>query len=169
MYPVSLELRGVKCLVVGGGSVGTWKAEGLLAEGAEVTVVAPEGSPGLEDLVRLERVRWERRPYRAAEAAGYGLVIAATSSREVNRAVHDDACAARIWVNVADDPELCTFHLPARVVRGDLQLAVSSNGNAPFVVRRLRQLLDSRFGAEWSEWIDAASRFRDEVRGRGLA
>ena len=168
MYPVSLELRGVRCLVVGGGPVGARKVEGLLAEGADVTLVSPEGAPGLEALEREGHLTWEKRVYAAGEAAAYGLVIAATSSREVNRTVFEDARGARIWVNVADDPELCTFHLPARVARGDLQLTVSSNGNAPFVVRRLRQLLDGRFGAEWTEWIDAAARFRNEVRGSGL-
>jgi uroporphyrin-III C-methyltransferase/precorrin-2 dehydrogenase/sirohydrochlorin ferrochelatase len=168
VYPVSLELRGVRCLVVGGGPVGTRKVDGLLAEGADVTLVSPEGGPALEALVREGRLTWERRVYAAGEAATYGLVIAATSSRDVNRTVFEDARGARIWVNVADDPELCTFHLPARVARGDLQLTVSSNGNAPFVVRRLRQLLDGRFGAEWTEWIDAASSFREEVRGGNL-
>ena len=164
MYPVTLDLKGVRCLVVGGGPVGTRKVEGLLVEGARVTVVSPEGDPGLETLALEGKVVWERRSYAPGETAAYGLVFAATSSREVNRQVFNEARGAGIWVNVADDPELCSFHLPARVVRGDLQLTVSSNGNAPFVVRRLRQLLDARFGAEWSEWIDAASRFRDEVR-----
>jgi uroporphyrin-III C-methyltransferase/precorrin-2 dehydrogenase/sirohydrochlorin ferrochelatase len=97
------------------------------------------------------------------------LVFAATDRREVNRQVFEDAEAAGVWVNVADDPELCSFHLPARVQRGKLQLAVASGGDAPFVVRRLRQLLEQRLGPEWGEWAEAAGRFRREVHGLELS
>jgi len=74
---------------------------------------------------------------------------------------------AGIWVNSADDPEHCSFHLPARVQRGPLQLAIASAGEAPFAVRRIRQLLEQRFGPEWGEWIESAARFRDRLRSRG--
>jgi uroporphyrin-III C-methyltransferase/precorrin-2 dehydrogenase/sirohydrochlorin ferrochelatase len=73
-----------------------------------------------------------------------------------------------VWVNVSDDPELCTFHLPARVRRGPLQITVGSSGEAPFVVRRLRQLFERRFGPEWGEWLEAAARFRRSVRRLGF-
>jgi uroporphyrin-III C-methyltransferase/precorrin-2 dehydrogenase/sirohydrochlorin ferrochelatase len=97
-------------------------------------------------------------------AADYDLIFAATDDRAVNRQVYEDARSAGVWVNVADDPPLCTFQLPARVRRGDLQIAISSAGEAPFVVRRLRQLLEKRFGPEWAEWLDAAARFRRGLR-----
>ncbi|MEW6071546.1 MAG: siroheme synthase CysG [Planctomycetota bacterium] len=163
-----LEVRGRSCLVVGGGGVALRKVDGLRAEGAEVTVVAPEPMPALAELAVAGQIRLERRPYRDGDVAGRRLVFAATGDREVNRRVFRDAEAAGIWANVADDPELCSFHLPARVQRGALQLAVASGGEAPFVTRRLRQLLERRFGAEWSEWIEAAGRFRAEVRRRKL-
>jgi len=94
--------------------------------------------------------------------------MAATDRREVNRQVFDEAEVAGIWVNVADDPELCSFHLPARLRRGPLEVAIGSGGRAPFATRRVRQLLERRLGPEWGPWADAAARFRDEVRGRGL-
>jgi uroporphyrin-III C-methyltransferase/precorrin-2 dehydrogenase/sirohydrochlorin ferrochelatase len=83
--------------------------------------------------------------------------------------VFEDASRAGIWVNVADDPELCSFHLPARVIRGAFQLAIGSAGEAPFVVRRLRQLFERRFGPEWHEWMKAAARFRNAVRDARLS
>src|SRR5512144_324414 len=141
-----LSLRGRPTLVVGGGEVALRKVEGLLAEGARLTVVSPEVGPGIDDLARRGSVTLERRPYRAGEVTGFALVFAATDDRSVNAQVSSDAREAGIWVNVADDPEYCTFHLPARVQRGSLQLAVASDGGAPFVVRRLRQLLERRFG-----------------------
>lgn len=168
MYPVMLSVTGRRCLVVGGGGVALRKVQALVAEEGVVTVVAPDAVEPLEELARRGRISLERRSYRPGEAAEYVLVFAATDSRDVNRQVFEDADRRGIWVNVADDPELCSFHLPARLQRGALQFAVASGGEAPFVVRRLRQLLETRLGPEWGEWIEAASRFRNRVRERAL-
>jgi uroporphyrin-III C-methyltransferase/precorrin-2 dehydrogenase/sirohydrochlorin ferrochelatase len=163
-----LRLDGRRCLVVGGGGVALRKVQGLVAEGALVHVVAPEVVPQLEELAEGGQITIDRRDYRPGEAGGYVLVFTATNRSEVNRAVYDDASRAGVWVNSADDPELCSFHLPARVQRGPLQLAIASAGEAPFATRRIRQLLEQRFGPEWSEWIEAASRIRSRVRDLGL-
>jgi len=168
MYPVMLIVRGRRCLVVGGGGVALRKAQGLVEEGAEVTVVAPVVVDHLEAMAARGSIRLERRPYAEGEAEGYTLVFAATDDAEVNRRVFADAERAGAWVNVADDPEAATFHLPARVRRGPLQIAVGSAGEAPFVVHRLRRLLERRFGPEWSEWLESASRFRAAVRSLEL-
>lgn len=168
MYPVTLSLSGRPVLVVGGGEVALRKIEGLLAEGARVTVIAPEPAPAVEELARRGAVELRRRSHRAGDAAGFALVFAATDDRVVNARVCQEARDAGIWVNAADDPELCSFHLPARVRRGTLQLAIASGGGAPFVARRLRQTLERRFGPEWGEWMDAAARFRQALRAMGL-
>ena len=168
MYPVMLNLRGRPTLVVGGGEVALRKVEGLLAEGVRLTVIAPEVVPAIDGLARRGALELRRRCYREGDVAGFAIVFAATDDREVNAKVSAEAQGAALWVNVADDPELCTFYLPARVHRGALQLAIASEGGAPFVVRRLRQLFEQRIGPEWSEWMDAAARFRQAVRGLGL-
>ncbi|HUL58589.1 MAG TPA: siroheme synthase CysG [Anaeromyxobacteraceae bacterium] len=168
MYPVMLSLRGRPVLVVGGGEVALRKIEGLLAEGARVTAIAPEAAAGVEDLARRGEIVLHRRSHRSGDAGGFALVFAATDDRETNDRVFAEAQAAGIWVNVADEPERCTFHLPARVRRGALQLAIASDGGAPFVVRRLRQVLERRLGQEWSEWMEAATRFRQAVRALAL-
>ena len=167
MYPVTLALGGRPVLVVGGGEVALRKIEGLLAEGARLTVIASEAIPAVEALERRGAIELRRRPYRARDTAGFALVFAATDDRAANARVFQEARDAGIWVNVADDPDLCTFHLPARVRRGAMQLAVASGGGAPFVSRRLRQVLERRFGPEWSEWMEAAARFRQAVRAGG--
>ena len=167
MYPVMLDVADRACLVVGGGGISLRKAQGLVEEGARVTVVAPEVVEPLAVMAEQGRIRLERRRYLPGEALSYALVFAATDDREVNTRVFNDANDAGIWVNVADDPELCSFHLPGRVRRGPLQIAIASAGQAPFAVRRLRQLFERRFGAEWAEWVAAASRFRNRVRELG--
>ncbi len=164
MYPVMLSLRGRRVLVVGGGEVALRKIEGILAEGALPRVIAPEVVAAIDELEGRGAIELRRRCYRPGDAAGFAIVFAATDDREVNARVFAEAREAGIWVNVADEPELCTFHLPARVQRGAMQLVVASAGGAPFVVRRLRQMLERRFGPEWSAWMDAAARFRQAVR-----
>ena len=164
MYPVMLSVDGHPCLVVGGGGVAARRVNGLVAEGALVTVVAIEPVPVLVRLAESGEIVLHARPYEAGEATNYTLVFAATDDREVNRGVFEDARGAGIWVNVADDPPLCTFHVPARVRRPPLELAIASGGDAPFVTRRLRQLFERRMGNEWTEWIEAAARFRAAMR-----
>jgi uroporphyrin-III C-methyltransferase/precorrin-2 dehydrogenase/sirohydrochlorin ferrochelatase len=163
-----LSVKDRPCLVVGGGGVALRKVQSLVAEGARVTVIAPQAVEPLEAMARRAEIVLEARAYRDGEAADFLLVFAATDRRDVNRRVFEDAERGGVWANVADDPELCSFHLPARVQRGPFQLAVASAGTAPFAVRRVRQLLEHRFGPEWGEWIEAAARFRDDVRAEHL-
>jgi uroporphyrin-III C-methyltransferase/precorrin-2 dehydrogenase/sirohydrochlorin ferrochelatase len=169
MYPVMLCVRDRRCLVVGGGGVAFRKVEALVAEGALVTVVAPDPDPHLRGMADAGAVRVEERRYLPGEAAGYALVFAATDDADTNRLVAGDAEAAGVWVNVADDPQLCAFQLPSRVRRGALEVALGSSGGAPFAVRRLRQMLERRLGLEWGEWMDAAARFRVLVRAGNAA
>lgn len=168
MYPVTLDVRNRRCLVVGGGGVALRKVEGLIEEGARVTVVAPEVVEPLADMAERGEIVLERRPYGADANRSWALIYAATDDREINAKVFRDAEDAGVWCNVADDPELCSFHLPARLRRGPLQISIGSDGEAPFVVRRLRQLLETRFGPEWREWSLAAARYRETVRTSGV-
>jgi len=168
VYPIMLEVQEWPCLVVGGGGVALRKIEALLVNNALVTVVAPEPIAPLVELADKGFIRLKQRRYLHGEASLYRLVIAATDEREINQMVYQEAANARVLVNVADDPPLCSFHLPARVQRGFLQLAIASDGKAPFAVRRLRQVLERRFDHAWSEWMEAAKRFRDTVRRLNL-
>jgi uroporphyrin-III C-methyltransferase/precorrin-2 dehydrogenase/sirohydrochlorin ferrochelatase len=153
-----------RCLVVGGGGVALRKIQGLVEEGAKVTVVTREAVEPIVAMAERGEIQLELREYHADAADGWALVFAATDDREVNARVFRDAEEHGLWCNVADDPEYCTFHLPARIRRGPLQMAIGSAGEAPFAVSRLRRLLERRFGEEWGEWLAAASRFRDSVR-----
>lgn len=167
MYPVSLEVKNRHVLVVGGGGVALRKVQGLVEEGARVTVVSPEVVEPLAEMAERGEIVIERRHYRGETDHSWSLVFAATDDRETNARVFHEAEGAGVWCNVADDPELCSFHLPARVRRGPLQIAIGSAGEAPFVVRRLRQLFERRLGPEWGEWLSSAARYRDAVRDLG--
>jgi uroporphyrin-III C-methyltransferase/precorrin-2 dehydrogenase/sirohydrochlorin ferrochelatase len=168
MYPVSLEVKNRHVLVVGGGGVALRKVQGLVEEGARVTVVAPEVVEPLAEMAERGEIAIEKRHYRGEADHSWNLIFAATDDRKTNARVFHDAEEAGVWCNVADDPELCSFHLPARVRRGPLQIAIGSAGEAPFVVRRLRRLFEGRLGPEWGEWLSSAARYRDAVRDLGV-
>ena len=134
-YPVNLDLNGRSCLVVGGGTVAARKVASLVACGAVVTVVALRIHA---DISKLTSVTIERRAYQRGDAATYRLVITATNDPATNQAVYDDAEAAGVWVNSADDPERCSFTLPAVVRRGSVLLTASTGSASPALSAWLR-------------------------------
>lgn len=160
-YPVGLDLRGRRALVVGAGPVAARKVAGLLSAGAAVTVVAPEAVP---EIANDPDVRWHRRQYRRGEVASYRVAITATSDPTVNRQVARDGDAANVFVNSADDPANCAFILPSVVTRGDLQVTVSTNGRSPAMARWARRHLETIFTDVHARTLDLLSEVRDEVR-----
>jgi siroheme synthase-like protein len=133
-YPIVLDLTGVPVLVVGGGQIAARKASGLLEAGARLTVVAPVvGS----DLAAAAAMVHERQ-YLSADIIGHQLVLTATDDPTVNAQVAIDARQAGVWVNSADDPENCSFILPALARRGPVVVAVGTDGSSPALARHLR-------------------------------
>ena len=165
LYPVNLVVAGRACLVVGGGRVAKGKVHGLLAAGADVTVVAPSIAPGIEALA----VRSEARPYRSPEAADYRLAVAATGDPAVNQQVYDDAEAAGVWVNSADDPDRCSFTLPAIVRQGRLTVTVSTGGHSPALSAWLKERLDAELGPEYDVLVGVLADVRSEIQAAGRA
>ena len=164
LYPAGLVLAGRACLVVGGGDVAAAKVEGLRACGAKVHVVATQ----VGDALRARNdVTWEERPYRRGEVAAYRLVVAATGSPDVNRAVYEDGEAHGVWVNSADDPGNCSVVLPAVLRRGDLTIAVSTAGRSPAVASWLRRRLEAEIGPEYAMLLDLVAEAREAVRASG--
>jgi siroheme synthase-like protein len=133
-FMACLDLRGRDCLVVGGGRVATEKVHGLLDCEARVTVVAPH----IDDQLRRLPVCIERREFERADVDGRLLVIAATDDREVNVAVSRAAAEESTLCNVADDPELCSFILPAITRRDPIVVGVSTGGASPALAQRIR-------------------------------
>lgn len=163
-YPVNLLLEGRRVLVVGGGAVALEKVRGLLAARAEVTVVAPEV---VDELASLP-VAVERRRYERGDVEGFRLVVAATDDPAVNQAVHDDAEARGIWVNAADDPERCTYTLPARLERGRLLVTVSTSGRSPAFTAWLRDQLAEVIGPEHEQLLELLAEHRAALAAAGV-
>ncbi|MEQ1533037.1 MAG: uroporphyrinogen-III C-methyltransferase [Sideroxydans sp.] len=161
--PVFQKVKGRLCLVVGGGAVGTRKAGVLLEAGAKVRVVAPEIDDELKSNANVEAVvaRFE-----AKHLDGVTLIIAATNDRSVNKQVSELAQARNIPVNVVDDPELCSFIMPAILDRSPLMVAFSSGGASPVLTRMMRGKLESIIPHNFKRLAQFAERFRELVKQR---
>jgi siroheme synthase-like protein len=149
-YIACLRLSGRRCLVVGGGEVGLEKVEGLLACGADVTLVAPEAHPELAQLALEGSIDWQRREYDRADLEGAFLAIAATAETDVNIRVYEDAEARSMLVNVVDVPPLCNFILPAIVRTGPLAIAISTAGASPALAKRMKREIGELFGEPYA-------------------
>jgi precorrin-2 dehydrogenase/sirohydrochlorin ferrochelatase len=147
--PIFLDVTAASCLVVGGGATAERKALALLEAGAAVTVVSRDLTPALQARAGAGDLRHIARGYVRGDLGGARLVIAATDNPELHRQIAADARAAGILVNVADQPELCSFIAPAVIARGALQIAVSTGGASPALAARIRRELERSFGAEY--------------------
>ncbi len=149
-YIACLKLDGRRCLVVGGGDIGLEKVEGLLACGADVTLVAPEAHPALAQLADEGSITWVAREYQAPDLDGCLIAIAATDDTDVNIAVYDDAERRAMLVNVVDVPPLCNFILPAIVRTGPLAVAISTAGASPALAKRMKRQIAEMFGEPYA-------------------
>jgi siroheme synthase-like protein len=170
LLPIFVKLQGRLVVVVGGGAVAEGKIHGLFAAEARVRVVAPEVTPAITQWVAEGRVEWRAKTFAPEDLDGAYLVIAATSAPGVNEAVFTEADARRILCNAADDIEHCHFYYGSVVQRGDLQIAISTNGKSPALAQRLRLLLEKQFGPEYELWLAWLGAARDLLRaGEGTA
>src|SRR5437899_1287016 len=138
-YPVFLNLRGRRAVVIGGGAVAEQKVLGLLSAGAHVTVVSPETTPRLAELAAAGGIDLRRRPYRSGDLAGAWLAIAGTDDRAANARVWAEAEREGVLLNAVDDLDHCSFIAPAIHREGDITVAVSTSGKSPALAARLRQ------------------------------
>jgi uroporphyrin-III C-methyltransferase / precorrin-2 dehydrogenase / sirohydrochlorin ferrochelatase len=162
--PIFLKLTGRACAVIGGGEVAARKVALLLEAGACVTVTAQELAEPLAELLRHGRIGHRAEAFSPAALQGVALVIAATDDRAVNAEVSRLAQAQSLPVNVVDDPELCSFIMPAIVDRSPVVIAVSTGGASPVLARLLRARLESLIPATYGQLAALSARFRDRVK-----
>ena len=161
--PIFADVRNKLCLVVGGGEVGKRKAGVLLEAGAQVRLVAPRIDPALLEQPRVKAIAAR---FEAQHLDGVMLAIAATNDRGVNRQVSELAQARNIPVNVVDDPELCSFIMPAILDRSPLMVAFSSGGASPVLTRMMRGKLETMIPQNYSSLAGFAERYRERVKQR---
>jgi len=162
-FPIHLNLKGRPVLVVGAGSVAVRKVREFLTAGAEVRVVAPRIHPRLKALSQRGRIDVRKRNYRTGDLRGVSVACAATDDPGLQRRIRGEADQRRVLLNVADQPELCDFILPARVRRGDFLLTVSTGGASPALARMIRLRLEKEFGPEYGRLVRRLCRMRQGI------
>lgn len=166
-YPIQLDVRGRRCLVAGGGTVGARKARTLADSGAAVLAVSPRNGEAMEALAEKGVITLERRPYRPSDLEGVFLAFAATDNSQINRRIGDDARKLGILCNIADRPDDGDFTLPALVVQGDLVITVSTSGKSPALAKKLRKDLQKSFGPEYALGLRLMGAVRERLLSGG--
>jgi siroheme synthase-like protein len=166
-YPLMVDLRDRRVLVVGGGAVAQRKVEGLLGADARVTIVSPTLTLDLAALAAQRRVDHEARGYQPGDVAGFSLVFVATDDPALNARVAAEGRERGIWVNVADDPAHCDFVLPAVLRRGPLTVSVASDGASPALAAAVRDELGAVLGEEYGPLAELVADVRRELRAEG--
>lgn len=162
-YPVFLNLKDKLCVVVGGGKVAERKVLSLLNAQAIVKVISPEVTLVLNELFDKGEIIWEKREYQEGDLEGAWLVIAATNNFEVQKKILEEAEKRKIFCNIVDVPELCSFIVPSVIKRGDLVLAISTSGASPAVAKRIRESLEELFGWEYDVYLKLMKHLREQI------
>jgi siroheme synthase-like protein len=167
LFPIFVKLEGRLIVVVGGGNISEGKIPGVLAAGAQIRLIAPTVTPQIAEWVRFGKIDWLPKEFEAVDLNGAFLVIAATSAPGVNEAVFREAEARGLLCNAVDDLEHCHFYYGAVVQRGDLQIAISTNGKSPALAQRLRTEFEAAFGPEYEVWLQWLGAAREALRASG--
>jgi siroheme synthase-like protein len=169
LFPMFVKLQGRLVAVVGGGSIAEQKIPGVLNAGARVRLIAPSITPQIAEWVRFGKVAWQPKEFASEDLQGAFLVIAATSKPGVNGAVYQASEERGILCNAVDDIEHCHFYYGSVVQRGDLQIAISTNGKSPALAQRLRKEFEEQFGPEYEAWLQWLGAAREALRTNGPA
>ncbi len=167
-YPISLNIRGRKCTVVGGGQVALRKVQVLLEHGADVKVISPDLCPGLVSLAEREEIDTLTREYQAGDLKDAFVAIVATDSGKINRQIAMEAKRQKVLVNVVDDAENSDFIAPSYLRRGGISIAISTSGESPALARKIRTILEKEFGDEYARLASLIGRVRAEAREQNI-
>jgi len=154
-YPINMDVRGRRCVVVGGGKVAQRKVMQLLLAGGSVRVVAPRVTARLRALAVGGRISLAERSYRRGDLGRAVLAFAATDSEDVQRRVVTDARRDRVVLNVVDTPEDCDFTVPAVLRKGKVVITVSTDGAAPYISALVKRLIDAHLDGNQVKLLDA--------------
>lgn len=159
-YPVFLNLKDKKTVVIGGGKVAERKTLSLLKAEADIIVISPGITAKIEKEKRKGSIQHINRHYRKGDLKKAFLVIAATDSPRINKLIFDEAPCL---VNVVDTPDMCNFIVPSVIQRGPLTIAISTSGISPALSRLIRKELENIYGHEFSEYLKALRSIRAEA------
>ena len=145
VFPIFIELKNKKCVVVGGGTVAQRKIEKLLEFDAKITVISIQINEKIERFKEQQLIAVRIGEYNNEDLDEAFLVIACTNDTKTNEKVYEDALKRKIFVNIADCPQKCTFLFPSIVKRGDMTIGISTSGSYPALSKAVRQKIEQLF------------------------
>ncbi len=162
-YPIFLQLKNFRCLVVGGGAVALRKVKGLLNAGALPQIIAPEVNAELLSIIEQNKLVWIERKFETNDTKGFQLIIAATNDKETNAAIRLEVSVAHLLVNDVTDPDGSNFHVPALVSRPPLTLAFGTSGEVPYLSRKLKEFFEDTLHPELGDGIERLKQCRISI------
>lgn len=168
LFPVFIKLKTIHTLLVGAGPVGLEKLSAILdnSPDANVTVIGLEVLPELNKLANQhERVTVLKREFNIADLDGVDLVVAATNNEDLNQQIRQEADKRNLLVNFADKPDLCNFYLGSIVKKGDLKIAISTNGKSPTIAKRIKEVLNESLPEEINDTLQNMQALRNTLNG----
>jgi len=167
LYPIFLKVHQLNVLIIGGGNVALEKLHFLLksSPNAKVTLLAIEFDPELLTLAKKYDVKIQHGAYHYFSLQNKHLVIGATNDNEVNKTIQKEAKIRNILVNIADTPELCDFYLGGIVTKGNIKIAISTNGKSPTMAKRLRQLFETILPDDINLLSENLNKYRNTLKG----
>lgn len=159
-YPVFLNLKNKKAVVIGGGSVAERKAQTLLSCNADVSIISPKITPRLRRLVKEGKVEYIKKGYEDKDIKDAFIVVAATNDRGINEAIYKTAERDGCLLNIVDKPESSNFIVPSVISRGDLTIAISTGGRSPALSKQIRKELQQIYGREYEIFIKTMGKIR---------
>lgn len=168
LYPIFLKLEKLNVLIVGGGEVGAEKLRYMLKSSpdANITMVAENVNEEVIELIsKSKKIKFQLKSFSSSDLDKINIVIAATNDRSLNSVIRKLAKQKNILVNVADTPDLCDFYLGSIVTKGDLKIAISTNGKSPTFAKRFREMLEENLPDSIPELLNKLHVFRNKLKG----
>jgi len=168
LYPVFLKMSKLKILIVGAGEVAKEKLHFILKSSpdAQITIIAPQIAPEIIELFSSSKFQLSiiRKNFQPEVLKNFDLVVAATNIKSLNKEVYDAAKEDKILINVADTPDLCDFYMGSIVTKGDLKIAISTNGKSPTFAKRFRQILEEILPESIDELLPNLHQLRNKLQ-----
>ncbi|EDM38552.1 siroheme synthase (precorrin-2 oxidase) [Pedobacter sp. BAL39] len=168
LFPVFLKLNQLHTLVIGGGPVGLEKLTALLgnSNAAKVTVVAEEIMDEVYAIaLQYPSIQIRKKSFELTDLEGINLIVAATNNPELNELIKAEGNRRNVLVNIADKPALCDFYLSSIVRKGDLKVAISTNGKSPTIAKRLKEVFSECLPEEMDAVLEQMQTIRDSLKG----
>lgn len=167
LFPVFLKTHQLRVLLIGGGNVALEKLHALLSNSpfTQITLISPEIKNEISLLAKEYNISIIQRVFEIADLNSCELVLVAINNKTVSASIHREAKKRKILTNVADTPELCDFYLSSIVQKGNLKIAISTNGQSPTMAKRLKELLNETLPDELDELIEKLHAIRNQLSG----